>query len=102
MKAIGGTQKAVRANTWRACAVILAVGAAAPALRALPQTALIGDEESKIATRIEIPFKLYGDYTIVARGSVGDRHKLHFLIDTGSSSTVVDGYLARTLRLARS
>ena len=102
MKAIGRTRKAARANGWTACAVILAVGAVAPAVRALPQTALIGDEESKIATRIEIPFKLYGDYTIVARGSVGDRHKLHFLIDTGSSSTVADGYLARTLRLARS
>jgi hypothetical protein len=51
---------------------------------------------------IEIPFKLYGDYTIVVRGSVGDRHNLHFLIDTGSSSTVVDSLFARTLPLAKS
>ena len=38
----------------------------------------------------------------MVRGSVGERHKLNFLIDTGSSSTVVDGSLARKLRLARS
>ena len=29
----------------------------------------------------------------MVRGSVGERHKLNFLIDTGSSSTVVDGSL---------
>ena len=102
MKAKGRRQKAVRTNFWRVCALILAVGAVAPAVRALPQTALISDEESTIARHIEIPFKLYGDYTIVVRGSIGDRHKLNFLIDTGSSSTVVDGPLARKLRLAKS
>ena len=102
MKAKGRRQKAVRTNFWRVCALILAVGAVAPAVRALPQTALISYEESTIARHIEIPFKLYGDYTIVVRGSIGDRHKLNFLIDTGSSSTVVDGPLARKLRLAKS
>ena len=55
-----------------------------------------------VQTVTEIPFRLYGDYAIVVQGSVGERHKLNFLIDTGSSSTVVDGSLARKLRLARS
>jgi predicted aspartyl protease len=78
------------------------VRVAGPIVRALRQPALIGDDQSRIATHTEVPFKLYGNYTIVARGSVGDRHKLKFLIDTRSSSTVVDGSLARKLRLARS
>jgi len=54
-----------------------------------------------VQTVTDIPFRLYGDYAIVVRGSVGERHKLNFLIDTGSSSTVVADSLARKLRLAR-
>jgi hypothetical protein len=45
---------------------------------------------------------MYRDYAIVVRGSVKDRDKLNFLIDTGSSSTVVDASLAKKLRLATS
>ncbi len=77
------------------------VRAAGPVARALPQTTS-GVGDSTVATHAKVPFKLYRDYAIVARGSVGERHKLNFLIDTGSSSTVVDSSLARKLRLARS
>src|SRR5947207_7798789 len=77
------------------------VRAAGPVARALPQTTS-GVGDSTVATHAEVPLKLYRDYAIVTRGSVGERHKLNFLIDTGSSSTVVDGSLARKLRLARS
>jgi len=55
-----------------------------------------------ITTHAEVPFKLYRDYAIVARGSIGVRDKLKFLIDTGSSSTVVDKQLARNLQLVTS
>ena len=58
--------------------------------------------ESRTATHTEVPFKLYRDYAIVVRGSVGERDKLNFIIDTGSSSTVVDASLAHKLGLALS
>ncbi len=102
MKATGRRQKAIRANVWTACHLILAVGAAGPVARALQQTTITGADEGRIATHTEIPFKLYRDYAIVVRGSVGQRDRLNFLIDTGSSSTVVERSLARKLRLTTS
>src|SRR5579859_4147713 len=100
MKSKERTQKAV--TTWTALAVVLALGAAGPVARAYAQTSLIGADDRTVLTNGEVPFKLYRDYAIVAQGSAGARNKLNFLIDTGSSSTVVDTSLARKLRLARS
>jgi hypothetical protein len=102
MKAIGRKQRAV--PVWTACIFIFAVGAAGLVARALPQTTvpLPDAGESRTATHTEVPFKLYRDYAIVVRGSVGERDKLNFIIDTGSSSTVVDASLAHKLGLALS
>ena len=69
--------------------------------RGLPQT-LVNTDSGTITTQAEVPFKLYHHYAIVAPGSIEERGKLNFLIDTGCSSTVVDKSLARKLRLATS
>ena len=102
MNVRGRRQKAVKPTAWTACALILALGAGGPVVRDLPLMTLLGAYQSRSATHTEIPFKLYGDYMIVVRGSVRGRHKVNLLIDTGSSQSVVDGCLARKLRLARS
>jgi hypothetical protein len=81
---------------------MLTVGAAGPAVLALPRKTPIGAGESRSATNAEVPFELYRDFMIVVQGSAGERHNLNFFIDTGSSQSVVDNRLARKLRLARS
>jgi predicted aspartyl protease len=98
---VSGARKSARTKSWTACAVILVLGAAVPATRALPQ-ALVTPDVIAVAKPAEVPFKLYRDYAIVVRGSAGEHDKLNFLIDTGCSSTVVDKSLARKLRLATS
>jgi len=47
----------------------------------------------------KLPFKLYGGYTIVARGSIAGLKHLNFIIDTGAVPSVVDLKVARKLRL---
>ena len=47
----------------------------------------------------EIPFKLRRAYTIVARGSIGNLKNLNFLIDTGAVPSILDGRIAKKLRL---
>ena len=46
-----------------------------------------------------VGFDLYRGYLIVVRGSAGPEKGLNFLLDTGASYTVLDGRLARKLRL---
>ncbi len=54
---------------------------------------------SATGTTNEIPFKLYRGYVIVARGSVGNLKNLNFLIDTGTVPSLLDGRVAKKLRL---
>ena len=47
----------------------------------------------------DLPFQLLRGYVIVVEGSLGDLKSCHFLIDTGSSPTILDAAVARQLRL---
>ena len=47
----------------------------------------------------EIPFDLYQRHLIVAKGSIGSLNGLNLLIDTGTIPSMVDGRIARKLRL---
>ena len=47
----------------------------------------------------QLPFKLYGSYTIVVRGSIAGLKQLNFIIDTGAVPSVVDLKVARKLGL---
>jgi predicted aspartyl protease len=51
---------------------------------------------------VEIPFKLYREYAIVVRGSIGGLDRLNFLIDTGAVPSVVDRRIAKKLKLSGS
>ena len=46
-----------------------------------------------------LPFKLYGGYTIVVRGSIAGLKQLNFIIDTGAVPSVVHLKVARKLGL---
>jgi predicted aspartyl protease len=46
-----------------------------------------------------VRFDLYRGYLMVARGSVGPLKGLHFLLDTGTSTTLIDSHIARRLNL---
>jgi predicted aspartyl protease len=50
--------------------------------------------------RASLPVKLYGGYTVVAQGFIGNIGSLNFLIDTGALPTVVDARVARKLSLS--
>src|SRR5215471_16180676 len=57
------------------------------------------EEATAIQPRMEVPFKLYQDYLIVAQGSVGTLEGLNLLIDTGANVTSIDRRIARKLGL---
>lgn len=48
---------------------------------------------------LEMPFDLYRDYIIVAKGSIGEKRNRNLLIDTGAVPSVVDARLAKKLKL---
>src|SRR5215472_17814717 len=50
--------------------------------------------------RKDIPFELQNGYLIVVRGSIGKLKNLSFVVDTGSSRTIVDERIARKLHLS--
>src|SRR5216684_7559394 len=69
------------------------------------QTALVADLpalETKLPTHIpvKIPIRLYWGYLIIVEGSIGNVHKLNFLVDTGAYPSVVDQTIAHDLGLA--
>lgn len=47
----------------------------------------------------EIPFQTHRDYLIVVQGSLGDTHRLNFIIDTGTDPTLIDSRVAQKLHM---
>jgi len=58
-----------------------------------------GNRESSRPLKTRVDFQLYRDYLIVVQGSVGGVKGLRFLLDTGSTTTVLGPQLARKLNL---
>jgi hypothetical protein len=48
----------------------------------------------------ELSMNVVGGYLIVVKGSIGDRHTLNFLLDTGATTSAIDRKLAERLNLA--
>jgi Aspartyl protease len=48
----------------------------------------------------ELSMNIVGGYLIVVKGSIGDRHALNFLLDTGATTSAIDRKLAERLNLA--
>jgi predicted aspartyl protease len=52
-------------------------------------------------TSAEIPFRLYNGFLIVVEGRIGNLNGLKFILDTGTSSSVLDRRIADKLHLSR-
>ena len=48
---------------------------------------------------MKVPVRLYGGYLVLAEGTIGNLHKLHFLVDTGACPSVIDQKIAHDLKL---
>jgi hypothetical protein len=49
---------------------------------------------------VKLAIRLYGDYLVIAEGSISNVHKLNFLLDAGACPSIVDQKIARDLKLA--
>ncbi len=49
---------------------------------------------------MKLPIRLYRGYLVIVDGSIGNVHKLNFLVDTGAYPSVVDQKIVHELKLA--
>jgi len=54
-----------------------------------------------VSTTTTAPFELGFDFLVIVQGRIGEIDGLKFIVDTGSSDTVIDENVARRLRLPR-
>src|SRR5450755_2180810 len=61
-----------------------------------------GKQQAEPASHVsmKLPIRLYGGYLVIAEGTIGNVHKLNFLLDTGASPSVIDQKIAGDLKLA--
>jgi predicted aspartyl protease len=67
--------------------IVLLFSSGADAQRSMPEDGVI-------------PVKLYSGYLVIVRGSIGKLEKRNLAIDTGAYPSIVDGAIARKLRLS--
>src|SRR5262249_50108721 len=58
-----------------------------------------GTEKQANANPTEIPFRLYSDNLIVVKGSMGGIREVNFILDTGTSPTIISETIATRLKL---
>jgi predicted aspartyl protease len=66
---------------------------------ALPSAAAKEGRAPSLSVEGILRFDLYRGYLMVARGTVGPLKGLHFLLDTGTSTTLLDSRIARKLNV---
>ncbi len=49
---------------------------------------------------MKLPIRLFSGYLVIVEGSIGNAHKLNFLVDTGAYPSVVDEKIVHELKLA--
>jgi predicted aspartyl protease len=64
-----------------------------------PSAIRFSETDPRPASETTIRFNLYRGYLILAQGSAGPFNNLNLLLDTGTSSTILDQRLARRLHL---
>jgi Aspartyl protease len=60
----------------------------------------VPETQSVAHVPVKLPIRLYWGYLVIVEGSIGNVHKLNFLVDTGAYPSVVDQKIARDLGLA--
>ncbi len=83
---------------WGRCLRLLAIFTFI-SIAALPSAAAKEKPDQVRFVKGTVRFDLYRGYLMVARGSVGPLKGLHFLLDTGTSTTLLDSRIARKLNV---